>query len=165
MKKQVVLGAIVAACLVAGGAFLVSDTKAAPASTFVLLDGSSKQTSDLKGRVTLVNFWATSCTTCVAEMPQMVQTYEKFKDKGFGTVAVAMAYDPPSYVVNFAQTRKLPFDVAIDNTGAVARSWGEVTLTPTSYLVNKHGDIVKRYVGQPDFDELHQLIEKLLQES
>jgi peroxiredoxin len=165
MKKQVVLGAIVAACLVAGGAFLVSDTKAAPASTFVLLDGSSKQTSDLKGRVTLVNFWATSCTTCVAEMPQMVQTYEKFKDKGFGTVAVAMAYDPPSYVVNFAQTRKLPFDVAIDNTGAVARSWGEVTLTPTSYLVNKRGDIVKRYVGQPDFNELHQLIEKLLQES
>jgi peroxiredoxin len=165
MKKQVVLGAIVAACLVAGGAFLVSDTKAAPASTFVLLDGSSKQTSDLKGRVTLVNFWATSCTTCVAEMPQMVQTYEKFRDKGFGTVAVAMAYDPPSYVVNFAQTRKLPFDVAIDNTGAVARSWGEVTLTPTSYLVNKRGDIVKRYVGQPDFDELHQLIEKLLQES
>lgn len=165
MKKQVVLGAIVAACLVAGGAFLVSDTKAAPASTFVLLDGSSKQTSDLKGRVTLVNFWATSCTTCVAEMPQMVQTYEKFKDKGFGTVAVAMAYDPPSYVVNFAQTRKLPFDVAIDNTGAVARSWGEVTLTPTSYLVNKRGDIVKRYVGQPDFVELHQLIEKLLQES
>ena len=165
MKKQVVLGAIVAACLVAGGAFLVSDTKAAPASTFVLLDGSSKQTSDLKGRVTLVNFWATSCTTCVAEMPQMVQTYEKFKDKGFGTVAVAMAYDPPSYVVNFAQTRKLPFDVAIDNTGAVARSWGEVTLTPTSYLVNKRGDIVKRYVGHPDFDELHQLIEKLLQES
>lgn len=143
----------------------MSDTKAAPASTFVLLDGSSKQTSDLKGRVTLVNFWATSCTTCVAEMPQMVQTYEKFKDKGFGTVAVAMAYDPPSYVVNFAQTRKLPFDVAIDNTGAVARSWGEVTLTPTSYLVNKRGDIVKRYVGQPDFDELHQLIEKLLQES
>jgi peroxiredoxin len=165
MKKQVVLGAIVAACLVAGVAFLVSDTKAAPASTFVLLDGSSKQTSDLKGRVTLVNFWATSCTTCVAEMPQIVQTYEKFKDKGFGTVAVAMAYDPPSYVVNFAQTRKLPFDVAIDNTGAVARSWGEVTLTPTSYLVNKRGDIVKRYVGQPDFDELHQLIEKLLQES
>lgn len=165
MKKQVVLGAIVAACLVAGGAFLVSDTKAAPASTFVLLDGTSKQTSDLKGRVTLVNFWATSCTTCVAEMPQMVQTYEKFKDKGFGTLAVAMAYDPPSYVVNFAQTRKLPFDVAIDNTGAVARTWGEVSLTPTSYLVNKRGDIVKRYVGQPDFDELHQLIEKLLQES
>jgi peroxiredoxin len=165
MKKQMVLGVIVAACLVAGGAFWVSDSKAAPASTFVLLDGSTKTTHDLKGQVTLVNFWATSCTTCVAEMPHMTETYEKFKGKGYGMVAVAMAYDPPSYVVNFAQTRKLPFDVAIDNTGAIAKSWGEVTLTPTSYLVNKRGDIVKRYVGQPDFQELHLLIESLLQES
>ncbi len=73
-----------------------------------------------------------------------------------------MSYDPPSYVVNYAQTRKLPFEVAIDNTGAVAKAWGDVQLTPTSFIVNKRGEIVKRYVGEPDFAELHQLIEKLL---
>jgi len=143
---------------------LTGGSQAAPASTFVLLDGSKKATSDLQGQVTLVNFWATSCTTCVAEMPHMVETYEKYKGQGYSMLAVAMAYDPPSYVVNFAQTRQLPFDVAIDNTGAVAKSWGDVALTPTSYLVNKRGEIVKRYVGQPDFAELHQLIEKLLKE-
>jgi len=115
--------------------------------------------------VALVNFWATSCTTCVAEMPKMVSTYDKYHAKGYEHVAVAMAYDPPSYVVNYAQTRKLPFKVAIDNTGAVAKAWGEVQLTPTSYLVNKKGEIVKRYVGEPNFAELHQLIEKLLAES
>ena len=80
-------------------------------------------------------------------------------------MALAMAYDPPSYVVNFVQTRKLPFDVAIDNTGAVAQAWGEVGITPTSYLVNKRGEIVKRYVGAPNMPELHQLIETLLKES
>lgn len=165
MKKHWVLGSIVAACVVGVAAFLNTSKHDAPASTFVLLDGSQLQTKDLRGRVTLVNFWATSCTTCVAEMPHMVETYEKYKGKGYNMVAVAMAYDPPSYVVNFAQTRKLPFDVAIDNTGAVAKSWGEVTLTPTSYLVDKRGEIVKRYVGQPDFAELHRLIEKLLQET
>ena len=138
---------------------------AAPASTFVLLDGSQKQTADLKGKVTLVNFWATSCVTCVAEMPQIISTYNKYKSQGFGTMAVAMQYDPPSYVVNFVQSRKLPFDVAIDNTGAVAKSWGDVQLTPTTYLVNKRGEIVKRFVGQPNFDELHLLIEKLLKET
>ena len=47
-------------------------------------------------------------------------------------MAVAMSYDPPSYVVRFAQTRKLPFQVAIDNTGAIAKAWGDVQLTPTS---------------------------------
>ena len=135
---------------------------AAPESTFVLLDGSRQTTADMKGKVTLVNFWATSCTTCVAEMPQIVATHDKFKARGYETIAVAMQYDPPSYVVNFAETRKLPFKVAIDNTGAVAKAWGDVKLTPTTYIVNKQGEIVKRYVGAPDFAELHKLIEKLL---
>jgi peroxiredoxin len=138
---------------------------AAPPSTFVLLDGSKQTTADLKGKVTLVNFWATSCTTCVGEMPKIVATYDKYRGKGFETLAVAMSYDPPSYVVNYAETRKLPFKVAIDNTGSVAKAWGEVQLTPTTYLVNKRGEIVKRYVGEPDFAELHQLIEKLLAEA
>lgn len=138
---------------------------AAPESTFVLLDGSSQTTQNLKGKVALVNFWATSCTTCVAEMPQIVATYDKFKAKGYETVAVAMQYDPPSYVVNFAETRKLPFKVAIDNTGAVAKAWGDIKLTPTTFVLNKQGEIVKRYVGAPNFDELHKLIEKLLAEA
>ena len=137
----------------------------APESTFVLLDGSRQTTADMKGKVTLVNFWATSCTTCVAEMPQIVSTYDKYKAKGYDTLAVAMQYDPPSYVVNFAETRKLPFKVAIDNTGKVAQAWGDVKLTPTTYIVNKQGQIVKKYVGAPNFDELHKLIEKLLGEA
>ncbi len=137
----------------------------APASSFVLLDGSKLSTEQLKGKVTLVNFWATSCTTCVAEMPEIVATYDNFKDKGYETLEVAMSYDPPAYVVNFTESRKLPFKVAIDNTGVNARDWGDVKLTPTTYLVNKRGEIVKRYVGTPDFAELHRLIEKLLAEA
>ena len=159
-RRALVAAALAATALLAGCA-----QDAAPDTTFVLLDGSKKTTTDLKGKVTLVNFWATSCTTCVAEMPKMVSTYDKYHAKGYEHMAVAMSYDPPSYVVNYAQTRKLPFNVAIDNTGAVAKAWGEVQLTPTSYLVNKKGEIVKRYVGEPNFAELHQLIEKLLAES
>ena len=95
--KRVLLG-LAAAAIVAGGAalYLGTATAAAPQSTFVLLDGTRKTTADLKGRVTLVNFWATSCVTCVAEMPQMVSTYEKYKGRGYDTLAVAMSYDPPS---------------------------------------------------------------------
>ena len=137
----------------------------APESSFVLLDGSQLNTAQLKGQVALVNFWATSCTTCVAEMPEIVATYNKYKDQGYQTLAVAMPYDPPAYVVNFTESRKLPFKVAIDNTGVNAKSWGDVQLTPTTFLLNKRGEIVKRYVGAPDFAELHRLIEKLLAEA
>src|SRR2546425_1966327 len=163
MAKAPVIAGIAAAALIAAGAafYVAGAADAAPPSTFVLLDGSKKTTADLKGKVTLVNFWATSCVTCVAEMPKVISTYNKYKERGYDTLAVAMSYDPPSYVVNYTETRKLPFKVAIDNTGAVAKAWGDVQLTPTTYLVNKRGEIVKRYVGEPDFAALHQLIEKL----
>ena len=162
IKRSLYLAAATAVLAVGALVFFKSGTEIAPESKFVLLDGSSKTTAELKGRVTLVNFWATSCVTCVAEMPKIIATYNKYHSQGFDTIAVAMSYDPPAYVVNYAQTRQLPFNVAIDNTGAVARAWGEVKLTPTTYVVNKRGEIVKRFVGEPDFAELHKLIEGLL---
>ncbi|WP_245981147.1 TlpA disulfide reductase family protein [Hydrogenophaga borbori] len=136
--------------------------EAAPDSTFVLLDGSQARTADLQGKVTLVNFWATTCVTCVKEMPALVATHQKYAPRGYETMAVAMSYDPPAWVVNFVQSRQLPFKVALDNTGEIAKAWGDVKLTPTTYLLDKQGRIVKRYVGEPEMDALHKLIEELL---
>lgn len=161
--------AVAVALLVGAGGYLgwqaFGAREAVPAVSYTLLDGSKGSTEALRGKVVLVNFWATSCVTCVAEMPQIVSTYDKYKAQGYETVAVAMSYDPPAYVSRFAETRKLPFGVAIDNTGEIARSFGDVQLTPTSYLINKRGEIVKRYVGAPDFAALHKLVEKLLAEA
>lgn len=164
MRTKTVWTALAVLALAALGTWLYLSTapQPAPPSNFVLLDASQRSTEDLRGKVTLVNFWATSCTTCVAEMPELIATHHKYHARGFDTLAVAMSYDPPSYVVNFVETRKLPFQVALDNTGAIAKAWGDVQLTPTTYLVNKRGEIVKTYVGAPNFQELHQLIEKLL---
>jgi peroxiredoxin len=162
MKRTLYL-AVAVVVLVAGWLLLRSPGFGpAPQTSFVLLDGSTRSTADFRGKVVLVNFWATTCTSCVAEMPKLVATFEKYRERGYDTVAVAMSYDPPSYVVRFTESRKLPFKVAIDNTGAVANAWGDVRLTPTTYLVDKRGEIVKRYVGEPDFAELHRLIEELL---
>jgi peroxiredoxin len=163
--SQSVCRMVLTGVLVVLGLSGCGNAQLAPETSFVLLDGSRQSTADFRGKVVLVNFWATSCTTCVAEMPEVTATYNKFKDRGYETLAVAMSYDPPSYVVNFTETRKLPFKVAIDNTGAVAKAWGDVQLTPTTYLLNKRGEIVKRFVGAPDFPALHQLIESLLTEA
>ncbi len=156
------VAAVVGAWLVVGGGQALAP---APSVQYTLLDGKRLDSAQLKGQVVLVNFWATSCSTCVAEMPQVAATFEKYRSRGYQTVAVAMSYDPPAYVASFAETRKLPFGVAIDNTGEIARSFGQVQLTPTSFLINKRGEIVKRYVGAPDFTALHALVEKLLAEA
>lgn len=157
-----VLHTVGLAVVLAGAAavYHASSAAAAPQSTFTLLDGSSPSTADLQGHVTLVNFWTTSCAACIGGMPKMVAAYEKYHAQGYDTVAVAMKGDPPAYVAQYSESRRLPFKVAIDSTGALAREWGGAQ--HTAFLVDKHGRIVKRYVGEPDFVELQQLIEKLL---
>ncbi len=113
--RYVVLAAVAVAIAVAGY-FALNGKSSVPDATFTLLSGQKVSTSsDLKGKVYLVNFWATSCETCMKEMPQMVQTYNRFKGQGLEFVAVAMNYDPPMYVANYAQTRQLPFKVALDD--------------------------------------------------
>jgi peroxiredoxin len=134
----------------------------APAADYLLIDGSRMPSSALQGKVTLVNFWATTCVSCVKEMPALVKTHQTFQDRGFETVAVAMSYDPPAWVLNFAQSRQLPFKVALDHNGALAQAWGDIKLTPTTFIVDRQGRIVKRYVGEPDFAALHQLLDRLL---
>lgn len=134
----------------------------APAFDYTRLDGSAAHSSALRGQVVLVNFWATSCAVCVAEMPQLVATHQRFAARGLQTLAVAMQYDPPAWVLRFAETRRLPFDVVIDNTGAIARGFGDVAATPTTFVIDRQGRIARRWVGKPDFAELDGLIETLL---
>ncbi|MDY7577449.1 TlpA disulfide reductase family protein [Herbaspirillum sp. RTI4] len=154
--------AMVATALAVFAYSTMSGHKAAPDVSFVQLDGQKLALKDLRGKVVMVNFWATSCTTCVGEMPKMVETYNKYKDQGLDFVAVAMSYDPPNYVLNYAQTRKLPFRVALDSTDQLANAFGDVKLTPTTFLIDKQGRIIRKFVGEPEFAQLHQLIEKEL---
>ncbi|PXW92794.1 peroxiredoxin [Sphaerotilus hippei] len=166
MKLTHVVLSVAAFAAVATAATLALTQKdKAPSVSYTLLDGSQHRSDDLRGKVVLVNFWATSCTTCMKEMPELVATHRKYQAKGFETLSVAMAYDPPAYVVNYAQSRQLPFQVTMDQKGEIARSYGNVQITPTTFVLNKQGEIVKRYVGAPDFEQLHQLLEKLLAES
>ena len=155
---------VVAAALAIGGAayFFLSIPNSAPEVTFIGLNGEKFTTKSLRGKVVMVNFWATSCTTCVHEMPKMVETYNKYKDKGLEFVAVAMSYDPPNYVLNYTETRKLPFKVTLDVQGNLAQSFGDVKMTPTTFVIDKNGNIIKRYLGEPEFTSLHALLEKAL---
>lgn len=165
-SKAWIKPAIAALALVGVGVaawFSLNNHSSAPAVTFIGIKGERITPDSLKGKVVMVNFWATSCTTCVAEMPEMVDTYNKYKSQGLEFVAVAMKYDAPNYVVNFAETRQLPFKVALDVTGEAAKAYGDVAMTPTTFVIDKDGKIIKRYVGKPEFPALHKLLEKALQ--
>lgn len=154
--------ALVVLAILGALAYALTQKPQAPAATFTTLDGKPMSLEALRGKVVLVNFWATSCPGCIKEMPGMIETYRQYKDKGFEIVAVAMSYDPPNYVANFVQTRQLPFPVALDVDGAHARAFGDVQLTPTSFLIGKDGSILEQKLGELDFDKLKAQLDKEL---
>ncbi len=166
--NRAIIIAGVAAAVVASAAYVWLAPKVParmPDIPLTTIKGEQSTAADLRGKVVLVNFWATSCVTCVKEMPQLVATWRKHQARGFETIAVAMRYDPPNYVRAYAEKNALPFRVALDPVGAAARAFGDVSLTPTTFVIDRRGAIVKRYVGEPDFAELDRLIEDKLAEA
>jgi peroxiredoxin len=136
----------------------------APAYSYTLLDGTRQDSTRWLGHVTLVNFWATTCSICVAEMPQSIALRQQYQPHGFELLAVAMSHDPPARVAHFAESRALPFPVIIDNMGAIARAFGDVRVTPTWFLIDRQGRIAREWAGAPDMAALRPRIEGLLAE-
>ena len=137
----------------------------APPFDYTLLDGTRHNSAALRGQVLMLNFWATSCGVCVKEMPELAATHRQFAALGLQTLAVAMQYDAPALVADFTQKRGLPFGVVIDNTGAVARAFGNVKATPTTRLVTRAGRIVWRHEGELPFPQVRSRIAQLLAEA
>jgi peroxiredoxin len=151
---------LLAICALAAGFYAGWSRPVTPGDVnFIGVQGDRFSMSSLKGKVVLINFWATSCTVCVSEMPKIVQIHEKYQDQGLETVAVAMSYDPPDRVYEFAQQRKLPFHVTLDIYGQALRAFGGIRGTPTTFLIDRRGRIVRSFEGEPNFKTLGKLIE------
>ena len=129
------------------------------------ISGEKITSKDLLGKVVLINFWATDCTSCIAEMPDLINTFNKYKDQNFKLIAVSMFYDPPSRVLSFSKNKKLPFPVVLDLDKKIASQFNEVKLTPTSFLIDHKGRIVNKIIGEINFHEFHNLLEKTLKNS
>jgi peroxiredoxin len=161
MKAKITFGLVALAIAIAAFLFLFP-RQSAPEVRFVALSGENFSTSDLRGKVVVVNFWATYCGPCLKEMPHMVETHRKFAARGYETVAVAVRRDNPLEVARLVESRALPFRIALDSSGEVAREFGKVRITPTLVVIGRDGTVLQRYVGKTDWAELHRLLERAL---
>jgi peroxiredoxin len=167
MKARIIVGfaALVAAIVLVEAITEISRLtllRPAPEVRFTTLAGETFSTSQLRGKVVLVNFWATYCASCVQEMPRIVDAHHKFAPRGYETVAVAVRQDNPQRVAKFASSRALPFRVALDSSGEIAKEFGNVRLTPVSFVIDRQGRVLRRFVGEPNWSEFHELVEHAL---
>ena len=142
--------------------FLYQQRVKAPDVTFTTIYGKTIKMDDLREKVVLVNFWASDCYSCVREMPDLVKTYNQFKPKGLEVIAVAMYYDPPAQVLNYAKQKALPFAVMHDGFDEIEKKFHGVSATPTTFVFDKTGKRLMRKVGEIDFVKLNQLLENEL---
>ncbi|HEY8355419.1 MAG TPA: TlpA disulfide reductase family protein [Methylophilaceae bacterium] len=159
--KRFLIPAILVA-LLAFWLLSINDREKAPEMTMTTIAGQQVRLSELQGKIVLVNFWATDCPGCIKEMPDLIKTYNDYRNKGFELVAVAMSYDPPSHVANYTEKNALPFPVVHDSYGEIAASFNDVRVTPTAFLLDKEGKVIRRVIGELDFAALHKLLDEQL---
>ena len=142
----------------------VSPPLAAPDFKLPDMDGESHALSDFRGKVVMLNFWATWCPPCRREMPSMQRLYEKFNERGLVVVAVNQ-FEDPDLVFEFTGRLSLEptFPILFDRESRVSEQF-KVKGLPTTYLLDKQGKIRYRAIGGREFDhpEVEALIEGLL---
>lgn len=143
---------------------------AEPNVTFKDLDGKDVSLASLKGKVVVVNFWATWCEPCQIEIPEMIEFQQKYADRGFTLLGVAMDDEGKSVVAPFVQ--KTQFDVdgkkmtmnypIVLGNDDLASKFGGIIGLPTTVVISRDGKIVKRFIGLASSDALESQIQKLL---
>ena len=165
MKTKDIFFGLFALSLVGALAYLwlsPQGLKQAPNLSVRTLEGTQIDLATLRGKPVLVTFWATSCPGCVKEIPHLIELHNEYGPQGLQMLAIAMAYDPPNHVIAMRDARKLPYPIVLDIDGNAARAFGDVQLTPTSFLIAPDGRIVRHKIGELDMAEVRAQLHTLL---
>ena len=139
-------------------------TLPAPDFTLPSLSAKSVRLADLRGKVVVLNFWATWCLPCRAEMPALDALYQLYKDRGLDVVGVNLDRLSTTTVEDFLKEVKVTFRVVLDPSWSTAQAYRVVGL-PTTYLIDRAGNVVVREVGERDWNDetSRRAVERLLQ--
>ena len=162
------LGALALLVLLATACSSMKPVKAAkderrPAPNFTLPDESGKpiRLSNFKGKVVLLDFWATWCGPCKIEIPWFIEFQRKYKDQGFTVIGISMDEGGWQTVRPFVEEFKMNYPVLIGNDD-MATNFGGVEVLPTTFIIDKQGRIVATHMGLTSKDEFEKTIQSLL---
>lgn len=155
MKTKDILIIFIAALILGSAAYLWIAPAAAqqlPNITLQLIDGKKLKLSSLKGKPILITFWATSCSSCIKEMPHLIELYNELHSAGLEIIGIAMPQDRPDYVMEMVKHKQLPYLIAFDLKSHAVKAFGNVRFTPTTFLIDNKGRIVRKKTGKIKMD-------------
>ncbi len=166
MKNKLILSVatlIIVALSVFGFFISTQELDKAPDISLNIIDGRKIEFSSLRGKPLLVTFWSTTCSSCIKEMPHLVELYKQLHKDGLEIIGIAMPYDPPNRVLELTEKKEIPYPIALDIEGIATKAFGNVSVTPTSFLIDSLGNIIQQETGEIDIEQLRTKIKKLLQ--
>ena len=123
-----------------------SQLQAAPAWALVDLAGKPVTSESLKGKVVIVDFWATWCGPCRAAIPHLMELHKTYKDKGFEVVGVSLDQQGSAVVQSFVNQHEIPYTIAMGNQ-KIVNDFGGVRGIPTAFIISQDGKIYRKIVG------------------
>ncbi len=129
----------------------VADKPAAPDFSLADIDGNTHRLSDYRGRVVIINFWATWCPPCRREMPSMERAWQSIQSKNILLLAINVGQNEDQ-VWEFTADTPVTFPILLDEEGEVSNEWPMLGL-PTTFIVDPEGRIVYRAVGDREWDD------------
>jgi peroxiredoxin len=138
--------------------------KPAPAFTLQDLNGKSISLSDFRGKVVILDFWATWCPPCVREIPHFIELYEQYKDRGFAMVGISLDHAGISTVKSFVRKYRVNYPILMAD-GQVGNAYGGIPSIPTTFVIDSAGNIRKKYVAYHDKAVFEADLKKLLAEA
>lgn len=139
-----------------------SQGKAAPAFELKDLDGKTVKLSDFKGKVVLLNFWATWCPPCREEIPDLIALQNKYRDKGLVVLGVSLDQKGPAPVKSFVGRMKINYPVVIGDE-KTAMNYGGIQAIPTTFYIDRNGKIAGMQEGGADGKTFEQALQPLLE--
>ena len=133
----------------------------APDFELATLEGDIYRLSERRGKVVLVNFWATWCGPCVRETPALVALQNEWSDEPFEIVGVSLDQEGFEVIEPFAERYEVSYPLVVDD-GSVADSFGGVYAMPSSFIVDKEGRIAHRVIGEIHVDDLRDRLKELM---
>jgi peroxiredoxin len=128
------------------------------------VDGKTVKLSDFKGKVVILDFWATWCPPCRAEIPGFIAIQKKYADKGFTMVGVSLDEQGASVVKPFMRQLGMNYPVVIGNQRIVS-DYGGITAIPTTFVIDRQGNVVAAYQGFTDQSTFESVIQPLLEKT
>lgn len=125
------------------------------------IDGSTVNFSSFKGKVLVVNFWATWCKYCVIEIPGFNSVYAKYKDKDVEIIGISLDRSPPEHVRSFVKAKKITYPIFL-GTRETILNFGKVQGLPTTFFIDRNGKLAKSRVGLIHENELEDIVKSLL---